>query len=211
MVTVGVTTPRTPLTGMRANGIGGHHGGTAKAVLTPTLMVLQTLQPVADLNGTLRHGADAWPFDGTQWADSDGDGYGDNGSEGATNPDRFPDNITVPLRIMILMAILDRWTEFYNGSWDDDNDGVSNSKDECGDSNLSTEAGVIDELGCKRPSCRNQTGGPTTNGGGLLLDGCPDTWGNSTDPYPGCPDTDGDGFMDSQDEFPLESFTMARF
>ena len=54
MVMDGVITPRTPLTAMHANGIGAHHGETAKAVLTPTLMVLQTLQPVADLNGTLR-------------------------------------------------------------------------------------------------------------------------------------------------------------
>ena len=36
-----------------------------------------------------------WPFDPTQWADSDGDGFGDNGSINATNPDAFPNNIAV--------------------------------------------------------------------------------------------------------------------
>lgn len=109
-------------------------------------------------------GADAWPLDATQWADSDGDGYGDNSSEGATNPDRFPDNIGAA-EDNDSDGYPDQWTEYYDLS-----------------DNLSEN-----------------------DGGGLILDGCPDTWGNSTDPYPGCPDTDGDGFMDSQDEFPLES------
>ena len=110
------------------------------------------------------HGADAWPLDSTQWADSDGDGYGDNSSEGATNPDRFPDNIGAA-EDNDSDGYPDRWTQFYDLS-----------------DNLSEN-----------------------DGGGLVLDGCPTTWGNSTDPYPGCPDTDGDGFMNSQDEFPLES------
>lgn len=110
------------------------------------------------------HGADAWPFDGTQWADSDGDGYGDNSSEGATNPDRFPDNIGAA-EDNDSDGYPDKWTAYYDLS-----------------DNLSEN-----------------------DGGGLVLDGCPNTWGNSTDPYPGCPDTDGDGFMNSQDEFPLES------
>ena len=34
-------------------------------------------------------GADMWPNDPTQWADTDGDGYGDNSSSNATNPDSF--------------------------------------------------------------------------------------------------------------------------
>ena len=38
-------------------------------------------------------GADLWVDDPTQWADTDGDGYGDNGTIGATNPDFFPNNI----------------------------------------------------------------------------------------------------------------------
>ena len=108
-------------------------------------------------------GADAWPLDPTQWADSDGDGYGDNGSEGATNPDRFPDNIAAA-EDNDSDGHPDRWTDSYNVT---DN---------------STE----------------------NDGDGLVLDGCPGVFGNSTSPYPGCPDSDGDGWMDSQDKFPTE-------
>jgi len=109
------------------------------------------------------HGADAWPLDSTQWTDSDGDGYGDNSSDSATNPDKFPDNIA---------AVVDNdsdgypdlWTEFYD---------------------------LSDNL-------------TENDGGGLVLDGCPNVWGNSTEPHPGCPDSDGDGWMNSDDAFPLE-------
>ena len=116
------------------------------------------------LEWNVTHGADAWPLDSTQWADSDGDGYGDNSSDGATNPDRFPDNIGAA-EDNDSDGYPDRWTEYYDLS-----------------DNLSEN-----------------------DGGGLVLDGCPSAWGNSTNPYPGCPDTDGDGWMNSQDEFPLES------
>ena len=103
------------------------------------------------------HGADAWENDSTQWVDSDGDGYGDNSTEGAVNPDYFPNNIAAA-NDLDFDGYPDAWTSYYNG----------------------------------------------TNNNGLSLDGCPDTWGNSTKPYPGCSDLDGDGWMDSQDDFPLE-------
>lgn len=69
---------------------------------------------IFEWNATV-HGADVWPFDGTQWKDSDGDGYGDNQSENATNPDRFP------MRIAAANdtdddGYADNWTEYYNGS-----------------------------------------------------------------------------------------------
>ncbi len=108
-------------------------------------------------------GADYWPFDGTQWGDSDGDGYGDNSSVGATNPDRFPDN-PAAAEDNDSDGLPDRWTPLYDSS--------SNNS--------------------------------SFNGDGLVLDGCPGVFGNSTLPYPGCPDTDGDGWMDSEDSFPLE-------
>jgi len=103
------------------------------------------------------HGADAWENDSTQWVDSDGDGYGDNSSEGAVNPDYFPNNIAAT-NDLDLDGYPDAWTSYYNG----------------------------------------------TNNNGLSLDGCPDSWGNSSKPYSGCSDLDGDGWMDSQDDFPLE-------
>ena len=51
-------------------------------------------------------GADLWPNDPTQWADSDGDGFGDNSSQDATNPDFFFQTILQQLTIPIMMAIL---------------------------------------------------------------------------------------------------------
>ncbi len=154
---------------------------------------------MADLNGTLRHGADAWPFDGTQWADSDGDGYGDNGSEGATNPDRFP-NITGAAEDNDSDGYPGRWTEFIM-AWDDDNDGVINSKD--GD-------GLPNDL----PSDYNAADQPTP---GLVADtdddadGLADSVETDTGTYidatntgtdPLNPDTDGDGICDGPNAVP---------
>ena len=118
----------------------------------------------AGMQWTVEDGADVWPFDSTQWTDTDGDGYGDNSSQDATNPDSYPDNIAAA-EDNDSDGYPDRWTQFYDLS---DND---------------TE----------------------NDGGGLILDACPGVFGNSTNPYPGCPDLDGDGWMNSEDAFPLEA------
>ena len=60
-------------------------------------------------------GADLWPNDQTQWADSDGDGYGDNSSVGATNPDLFPNNIAAT-NDTDNDGFPDIFTQFYNGT-----------------------------------------------------------------------------------------------
>ena len=60
-------------------------------------------------------GADMWPFDPTQWADSDGDGFGDNGSINATNPDAFPNSIAVA-NDTDGDGFPDNFTSFYNGT-----------------------------------------------------------------------------------------------
>ena len=60
-------------------------------------------------------GADIWPDDATQWADSDGDGYGDNSSENATSPDSFPNNIAAA-NDSDGDGYPDVFTEYYNGS-----------------------------------------------------------------------------------------------
>ena len=60
-------------------------------------------------------GADMWPNDPTQWADTDGDGYGDNSSSNATNPDSFPNNIAA-VNDTDDDGFPDSFTEFYNGS-----------------------------------------------------------------------------------------------
>ncbi|MBL6890601.1 MAG: FG-GAP repeat protein [Candidatus Poseidoniaceae archaeon] len=64
---------------------------------------------------TLEDGADMWPLDPTQWADSDGDGYGDNSSLNATNPDAFPNNIAI-VNDSDGDGYPDNFTSFYNGS-----------------------------------------------------------------------------------------------
>ena len=64
---------------------------------------------------TIIDGADLWPLDPTQWADSDGDGYGDNSSLNATNPDAFPNNIAV-VNDTDGDGYPDNFTSFYNGS-----------------------------------------------------------------------------------------------
>ncbi|MEC7228938.1 MAG: integrin alpha [Candidatus Thermoplasmatota archaeon] len=94
-------------------------------------------------------GADIWPDDPTQWADSDGDGFGDNASKNATNPDYFPNNIAA--------------------TNDTDEDGYPDSFNEFYDG---------------------------TNAQGLQIDGCPLVAGNSTNPFYGCVDSDGDNYRD---------------
>ena len=94
-------------------------------------------------------GADIWPDDPTQWADSDGDGFGDNGSKNATNPDYFPNNIAAA-NDTDEDGYPDVFTEFYDG----------------------------------------------TNAQGLQIDGCPLVAGNSTNPFYGCLDSDGDNYRD---------------
>ena len=54
-------------------------------------------------------------MDPTQWKDTDGDGYGDNQSENATNPDRFPQR-KAAANDTDDDGYADNWTSLYNGS-----------------------------------------------------------------------------------------------
>ena len=63
----------------------------------------------------ISNGADVWPFDATQWADTDGDGFGDNRSENATNPDHFPYRAAAA-NDTDGDTYADNWTAFYNGT-----------------------------------------------------------------------------------------------
>ena len=60
--------------------------------------------------------------------------------------------------------------------------------------------------GCNtNPTLRNQSSvNPVAYNGGLVLDGCPNVYGTSTDPLPGCPDSDLDGWANTDDDFPLD-------
>ena len=103
---------------------------------------------------------DAFPNDASQWRDQDGDGYGDN--PGGTNGDRFPAD---PLQ----------WSDFDNDGYgdnfvDEDGDGVSEGSS----------------------------------------DVCPQTYGESSNAASrGCPDSDGDGYTDPLDAFPAQPLQWA--
>ncbi|DAC21619.1 MAG TPA: hypothetical protein HA345_06770, partial [Candidatus Thalassarchaeaceae archaeon] len=113
--------------------------------------------------------------------DSDGDGYGDNSSEGATTPDKFP---TIPAAAV-----------------DTDNDGYPNNW-------TSLENGT-NQAGLNIDNCPNIAGNSTTtiNAEGAVIGyyGCIDTDGDGrddfSDVFPQDPtqvaDTDGDGWGDN--------------
>ena len=116
---------------------------------------------------------DTHPGDQSQWADSDGDGYGDN--PGGTQPDACPSvwgNSTQGNRL---------------GCLDNDGDGWDNSIDALPD--LATQ--WLDQDG----------DGYGDNATGLQPDACPGEAGTSTTPY-GCVDDDGDGYANLIDDFP---------
>ena len=138
----------------------------------------------------ISQGADVWPFDATQWKDTDGDGYGDNQAENATSPDRFPQRI-VAANDTDGDGFPDNWTAF--ASLDDDGDGVQNLDDRCVDSDAAL---AIDDEGCDTDQVANTTFPRTSYKAGLELDQCPEEWGNSSLPVKGCLDSDGDGYTD---------------
>ena len=124
----------------------------------------------------ITHGADVWPTDPTQWADSDEDGYGDNDSQQATNPDHFPQT-KAAANDSDDDGFPDDWTEFYTSNQTSDNsDGL-----------------ILDD-------CPLVWGNSTR-----ILFGCLDTdgdsWADSIDDLPFDPtqstDSDGDGFGDN--------------
>ena len=118
---------------------------------------------------------DAFPHDNTQWADEDGDGYGDN--ETGNRADDCPATAGGSTR--------DRY-----GCLDVDFDGFSDENDRYPAD--PTQWSDSDEDGYGD----NPLG---TNG-----DSCPSLFGNSTLGLLGCPDQDGDGHADQTDDLPLE-------
>ena len=133
-------------------------------------------------------GADMWPLDPTQWTDSDGDGYGDNSSQGATNPDMFPDDIAAA-EDNDSDGHPDRWTSFYN---------------------LSDEDMTNNGAGLELDGCPGVWGNSTNP-----VFGCPDAdgdgWEDSSDAFPLEPtqwlDFDGDGFGDNPEGYQADECT----
>ncbi|MBJ24034.1 MAG: hypothetical protein CMB64_05125 [Euryarchaeota archaeon] len=183
---------------------------------------------------------DAFPLDGTQWTDSDGDGFGDNPPP-ANNFDNCID-------------VVGNSTEDRNGCPDSDGDGYSDSdldwnetngadvfpldptqwSDSDGDGYGDNLDGNYPDRFPQNPTQWNDTDGdgfgdnlsgidpdlfptdPTQwsdedgdgygdNPFGNSADSCPDLFGNSSIEYLGCPDSDGDGWGDENEDFPWDS------
>ena len=185
----------------------------------------------ADAEWNVSNGADAFKTDPTQWADADGDGFGDNATgyladdcpteagdswqnntlgcpdldmDGwADQQDSFPDDIT-------------QWHDIDGDGYGDNAGG--NSPDACtgqwGNSTQGNRLGcpdsdgdgwddLIDQLPSTPSQWLDQDGdGYGDNASGIFPDACPGVAGNSTIDRYGCPDADGDGMSDDNDAFP---------
>ena len=127
---------------------------------------------------------DAFPNEGTQWADADGDGYGDeaSGFEG----DACPSTAGTSTR--------DRF-----GCSDSDSDGSSD-----GDATW-TVANGADAYPSDGTQWADTDGdGYGDNPSGTSGDACPSQSGTSTSDRLGCPDTDGDGYSDPDGSFGVD-------
>ncbi len=120
---------------------------------------------------------DAFPNDGTQWNDTDGDGFGDEptGNYADDCPTTFGDS----------------WQNGTLGCPDADGDGWSDDEDSFDNDVSQWKDSDGDGFG--------------DNIGGTNPDSCPNEAGNSTQGNTlGCPDSDGDGWADSVDAFPAD-------
>ena len=127
---------------------------------------------------------DKFVDDITQWDDTDGDGYGDN-SQGNL-PDICPD-------------VVGNSTEDVYGCRDSDGDGWSDTRDMFPNDIFQWNNTDGDLYGDNYPS----SAGEYTVGS--YWDDCPNEYGTSHFDYYGCWDSDGDGWSDLTDVFPLVS------
>lgn len=148
-------------------------------------------------NGT---NPDIWPDDATQWADTDGDGFGDNPN--GTNPDKF---------------ILDstQWSDIDNDGYGDNISG--NNPDQFptdGTQWHDTDGdGFGDNLLGNNPDqfpidstqwLDSDMDGFGDNQNGSNSDDCINAYGKSNRDRRGCPDSDGDGWSDLNDQLPFD-------
>ena len=135
--------------------------------------------------------ADAFPSERTQYHDVDHDGYGDNQSEGAWQPDACPATAGTSTR--------DRW-----GCPDSDGDGASDPQLDLGW--LPHPAGLADAFPSEPTQWEDADGdGHGDEPNGYRPDRCRNTPGTSSADRYGCPDTDGDGWSDQGDRFPHDA------
>ena len=161
--------------------------------------------------------ADEFPDEGSQWADTDGDGYGDNW--GGNSADQC---VETPYSEVELVDS--------NGCGpserDSDSDGIKDISDACPNTPLS-QSTIVRSNGCSEQESDDDGDGvfnpedgpngifkndPTQNSdtdldgygdnpNGTNGDECPNRYGNSTADRLGCIDTDGDGYSDPDAEW----------
>lgn len=174
---------------------------------------------------------DAFPLDGNQWSDQDGDGFGDNGGYANSDDCPFSPGPSTLGRQGCTDIDLDGWADDSDGfphdstQWaDEDGDGygdntTGNLGDDCpnvaGASNrdllgcLDVDFDGFSDTNDDYPNDPSQWVDSDGDGYGDNLmgvngDSCPQANGNSTMGILGCPDTDGDGYADITDDLPLE-------
>ena len=141
----------------------------------------------ADSSWYIEDGADAFPNDATQWADSDEDGFGDNWGnstwddrksswngiyvDGATEQDACPNQFGTS------------WQQGILGCLDTDSDGWADFMDAFDNDPTQWEDADMDSFG--------------DNESGNQPDACPALPGNSTVDRFGCMDADGDGYSNA--------------
>ena len=173
--------------------------------------------PDGDGDGYSNDG-DLFPSDSTQWVDSDSDGIGDNnfpdihfqiddltGLRYNQTGDAFPNNPT-------------QWNDTDGDEWGDNYDNASwtpirpvddpstTDFDESWPGNFDSNATQVDKFPLFSSQWRDTDGDwigdePNTP----VSDGCPFTWGNSTEDRIGCRDTDGDGWSDPTADWPAHN------
>ena len=172
---------------------------------------------------------DAFPVDGTQWADIDEDGYGDNpdGTQGDACPARA--GTSTLDRFGCVDTDLDGWSDANDAfpqvnsqHLDTDGDGYGDHPDGFQPDACLNEAGTStqDRFGCldtdddgwsdandafpEEPtqSLDSDADGYGDNAFGFQPDACPSIFGTSYQQSYGCLDDDGDGWADRTDAYP---------
>ena len=122
---------------------------------------------------TVGNGADLWPSDVTQWVDADGDTFGDNplGTDGDDCP-----------------GVTGSSSNDRNGCLDSDGDGYSDPDGSW------TAANGADAFPSDASRWADADGDGVDD---AFDDSCPNVAGTSSEDRLGCPDSDGDGYSDS--------------
>ena len=157
---------------------------------------------------------DVFPDEVSQWNDTDGDGFGDqlDGFEGDDCVDDF--GLSTEDRFGCLDTDGDGWSDLNDEFPSNPSQWVDFDADGVGDNYTCPVVinGIcVSEYGDAFPTDSTQHNdrdgdGYGDNPDGFLADSCPDSYGLSTlGGYIGCPDSDGDGWFDDDDDFPNET------